>query len=40
MLTAAAEMAAISFTKLKRLAYVLNLKMFDKTTFYRLRGKF
>ena len=38
MVTAAAELVGISFTKLKRFAYALNLKFMDKSTFYRLRG--
>ena len=38
MLTAAADMCDIPFPKLKQFAYVINLKFFEKTTFYRIRG--
>ena len=38
MVTAAADMVGISFPKLKRFAAVLNLKMFESDTFFRLRG--
>ena len=39
MVTAAADMVGISFPKLKRFATILNLKMFESDTFFRLRGK-
>lgn len=40
MVTAAAELVGIPFSKLKRFAYVLNLKFIEKSTFYRLRGDY
>lgn len=40
MVTAAADMVGIPFPKLKRFAFVMNLKMIEKTTFYRLRGQY
>ena len=39
MLTAAADMCGIPFLKLKSFAYVINLKFFEKTAFYRIRGR-
>ena len=39
MLTAAADLCGIPFAKLKRFAYVINLKFFEKTTFYRIRSR-
>ena len=39
MLTAAADLCAIPFAKLKQFAYVINLKLFEKTMFYRIRGR-
>ena len=38
MITAAADMMGIPYTKLKKFASILNLKLFNCTTFYRLRG--
>ena len=40
MAAAAGDLAGIPFPKLKRFAYIMNLKFLEKTTFYRLRGKF
>ena len=39
MLTAAADLCGIPFAKLKRFAYVINFKFFEKTTFYRIRSR-
>ena len=36
----AGDLAGIQFPKLKRSAYIMNLKFLEKTTFCRLRGKF
>ena len=38
MVTAAAEMSGIPFTKFKRFAYVMNVAFVEKPTFYRLQG--
>ena len=40
MITAAADLVGIPFPKLKRFAYVLNMKLFGEDTFYRLRRMF
>lgn len=40
LVTAAAEMAAIPYSKIKRFAYILNLQFIEKTTYYRLRCMF
>lgn len=40
LITAAAEMSGILFSKLKRFAWLLNLKFFEKTTYYRLRADY
>ena len=39
MLTAAADLCGIPFAKRKRFACVINLKLFEKTMFYRIRGR-
>jgi hypothetical protein len=40
MVTSAGEMAGIPYLKLKRFAFVLNLKFIEKTTYYRLRSDY